>query len=654
MKFKKNNWLNIILTSILYSDNSKKKLSLDNDLYMKINNNFKLKIVDYKEILHYLNINEKFVKYYLYYLFLPKFIEKLGMSYLILDYYKDDFYMNICQDQIYNKDYIEYNIPNNDKYRDNIKNLENNPDYLIINLWTGIYEKSSYANNIELICKFMPTLAKILNLKTYKIKTKGLSDYKNEIIFNNEKYKLDSCILENDNGIMTGITYKKNKYIYAINSENESKFIKYDWDITAKNGYKTLIYIRSSNIKNKIIVKSNDKLLLEQNSINVKLLKEELMQVKDNDKSQYKQLKVFIKYLKKEVKTKEGIKKMKEGIKKTKEGIKKTKEGIKMTKEDYINEIKKQYPYYVSLNKYKLEELKKIYDRVCNNIYINFDGLNSCYVDSLMVSLFNTKNDMIKKILLGSPIKYYEKCPKLLDYGNQIREELIKIYDTISLQKKNSDLYKCRNFRLLMQKYYTSYKKYVNKKYDVIEWTETQNDYADILSFFAIIFDIPDVLKYKLNDRIELKYFVDLFSLDELLATDKIYIRDFYPKYERTFESENKYGIIEKFTKKIEYVSAPFLFILFNRIYLEEKLETKIIPILKLKLKENQNNLYLNSIIIHQGEKNNGHYTCLYECKGIWYEYDDMNVRNITIIGSLDDIIANDNYTENITGLFYC
>ena len=62
----------------------------------------------------------------------------------------------------------------------------------------------------------------------------------------------------------------------------------------------------------------------------------------------------------------------------------------------------------------------------------------------------------------------------------------------------------------------------------------------------------------------------------------------------------------------------------------------------------------MNSIIIHQGGKNYGHYTCLYECKGIWYEYDDMNVSNINIIGTLEDIIKNDNYTENITGLFYC
>jgi hypothetical protein len=94
----------------------------------------------------------------------------------------------------------------------------------------------------------------------------------------------------------------------------------------------------------------------------------------------------------------------------------------KMTKEDYIKIIKKQYPYYVYLNKYKIDELKEISERVCNNIYINYDGYNSCYIDSLMVALFNTKNDMIRKILLDAPLKYYDNCPELLDSGNEIRE----------------------------------------------------------------------------------------------------------------------------------------------------------------------------------------------------------------------------------------
>ena len=646
MKYKKTNWINIILTCILYSDYSKTKLisKYRNDLFQKLNNNFKLTTKTYKEIFKHLNLNEKFIKTYLYYLFLPKFIEKLELSYIILDYYKNNFYVNISENQIFNKDYIEYKF-------DNLKNITSdiNPDYLIINLWTGSYQKTSYTYNIDLISQYIPQLAEILTLKNYN---KTIEDFKDEIIFNNDTYKLDSYILENNKEITAGITYNKNKYIYSINyndDKNKPKFIKYDWNFINKNGYKTLIYIKISNNKKKletnkknIIIKKQSKKnlrdIIKSLNIEIKIFKENLKDNR-NENGKYKQMKIFYKYLR------DKYKEIGDN--------KKTEKITKMTKEDYIKIIKKQYPYYVYLNKYKIGELKEISERVCNNIYINYDGNNSCYIDSLMVSLFNTKNDIIRKILLDAPLNYYEKCPKLLDYGNDIREELIKIYITISMQKKNSQITKCTNFRLLMQKYYNAYKKNVNKKYDIIEWTKTQNDYSDILTFLPIIFRIPNILKYKINNRIEERYFVDLFPVDELLKTDKIYIKDFYPKYTKIMEYENSKNELKYHKDNIEYLSSKFLFILINRKILAEKLETKIIPALKLKLIENPYNLYLNSIIIHQGGNDGGHFICLYECKGIWYEYNDLNVSNKYVIGTLEDIINNDYYTENIVGLFY-
>ena len=60
-------------------------------------------------------------------------------------------------------------------------------------------------------------------------------------------------------------------------------------------------------------------------------------------------------------------------------------------------------------------------------------------------------------------------------------------------------------------------------------------------------------------------YFIENDYLHKL-NSDKILIKDFYPKYERTFESENEYGEIEIFKKRIEYLAAPFLFILYLHI----------------------------------------------------------------------------------------
>jgi hypothetical protein len=144
IKYKKNNWINIILTAILYSDNSKKKLisKSNNSLLKIINNNFKLTIANYNDILREFKSNKKFLKYFL---FLPKFLKKLDMSYITLDYYKNNFYLNLNENLSYNKDYIKFNFDSNI----DISLYSNNPDYIIINLWTGDYENSSYANHLD-------------------------------------------------------------------------------------------------------------------------------------------------------------------------------------------------------------------------------------------------------------------------------------------------------------------------------------------------------------------------------------------------------------------------------------------------------------------------------------------------------------------------
>ena len=414
---------------------------------------------------------------------------------------------------------------------------------------------------------------------------------------NIDKYKLDSYI-----------TYDNNCYI-TINNELDLKSLKQ---------YKLLIFVLN---KNNGYIKKLKKIIKK---------KEDYIQLL-NDKKEINKVKMEIKQYNDILLT-----------------IKK-----KLIKKDYISLIKKNYPYYVYLNKYTLEELKQIYNRKCDNINIYYDGKNSCYIDSLMVALFNKKNTNIEEILFKSQVKDYNN-DNLKLIGTDIKTELFKLYKKISLQDVNEDINKCINLRKLFQNYITIYRKKVNRKYDKIEWTKSQNDYTDILTFLQIIFNIPDTLKYSRNNIIENRYFLDVFPLDLFLnAYDVLYIKDYYPKYTSTFSYIGDDNIERDYTNKIEYLSTPLLFIQFNRIYEGEKLETKIIPILKLKLKENKYPLYLNAILIQQyGTVDFGHYICLYECNNIWYEFDDLKRKNIKI-GSFNKILENDNYTRNITGLYY-
>ena len=484
------------------------------------------------------------------------------------------------------------------------------PDYIII-------------DKDEIMIDFITSSVSIEKKFNITYKFDGNDNKKdNELLFNGFKYKLDSYIIDDNNYYIT----KKDKL--------SLKHLK---------KYKLLIYVLDTQKK---IITSTSKSTSNETNVSTKNDKK--------DKNDIKKIKEIIKKKHQEIKeldNKKDINKLKIEIKHYDDILITLK--TTLTKKDYITLIKQKYPYYVYLDKYTLEQLKKIYNRKCNNIDIYYDGANSCYIDSLMVALFNKQNLTIEEILFNSSVNHYNN-DDLKNIGNDIKKELFKLYKKISFQDVNQDLNKCINLRKLFQDYINIYRRKVNKKYDKIEWTYTQNDYSDIITFLQIIFNIPDTLKYSRNNIIENRYFLDVFPLDLFInAYDILYVKDYYPKYTSSFSYIDDNNKEKEYTNKIEYISTPLLFIQFNRIYNGEKLDTKIIPILKLILKGNKYPLYLNAILIQTyGSVNSGHYICLYECNNIWYEFDDLKKKNVKI-GSFDKILDNEDYTRNITGLYY-
>lgn len=505
------------------------------------------------------------------------------------------------------KSYISLIKINKKYYLRKLNKKIKTPDYLLI-------------DNDEIMIDFIKSSSSIERKFNITYKFDGTDNKKNnELLFNGIKYKLDSYIT------------KDNSYYITKNDKLSLKHI---------NEYKLLIYILDTH--NKIITPIST----TPTPISSKSHK------KDN--SYIKKIKTIIKKKQQEIKhldNKKDITKLKNEIKQYEDILITLKTNL--TKNDYITLIKQKYPHYVYLDKYTLEQLKKIYNGKCNNIDIYYDGANSCYIDSLMVALFNKENVVIEEILFKSSVNDYNN-DDLKIIGNNIKKELFKLYQKISFQDVNQDINKCINLRKLFQDYINIYIRKVNKKYDKIEWTKTQNDYTDVLIFFQIIFNIPDTLKYRRNNIIENRYFLDVFPLDLFInAYDVLYVKDYYPKYTTTFSYTDDDDIEQEYTNKNELISTPLLFIQFNRIYQGHKLATKIIPMLKLKLKENKYYLYLNAILIQKyGDANFGHYICLYECNNIWYEFDDLKKKN-TKIGPFDIILENEDYTRNITGLYY-
>lgn len=306
---------------------------------------------------------------------------------------------------------------------------------------------------------------------------------------------------------------------------------------------------------------------------------------------------------------------------------------------------------------------RSILNSNCKDIYIKWSN-NSCYMDSLLVALFNKKSKIIEDLIFRSDINDYNS-PKLAKIGLKIREELLQIYKIISNQLVLTTKYTCDNLRILLDSYYKTLQKHkldagvFIDKHD--NWVISQLDINDFFEFILKIFRIRDnTLKIRDGNNIIYSNFKSLIPIDFIVNKTKLKIRDIYPKYILKYKLDKNNVYIDDsgvkhnyFTKKYEILKGNLLFIAIYRNIGTIKNRIKIIPCELLKLKENNFNLYLSAIIIHYGENtNSGHYITLFKCNDIWFEYNDMN-KNIKQIGKLKNIITIPEYTSNIIGIIY-
>ena len=286
-------WLNAIIMSILYSKYSRKLLLktkllssrkepfaellyklLKKDKSVKIDfNNFN-KLKPTEVLFTSLGLNPGLIAYiykYSWYswLFIIHFFRYIKTTYLALDYYKDNLYFGVRTNlNLYiENNKIVYNVyqQSNNKYAEKAYNLlikENpHPNYITVNVWNPETHNAAYVQFLNFILS-KENVEEKLNLDSYKsIKYEGIKELKEEIIYNNYKYKLDSIILDDyktmsDNSEITsgnrygmvGITNDKDvKYAYNAQSRiidyteynliylNANKILpceytEYDWD----------------------------------------------------------------------------------------------------------------------------------------------------------------------------------------------------------------------------------------------------------------------------------------------------------------------------------------------------------------------------------------------------------------------------------------
>lgn len=328
----------------------------------------------------------------------------------------------------------------------------------------------------------------------------------------------------------------------------------------------------------------------------------------------------------------------------------------------------------------KLNENNSAY-KVCDRITQLLNENNSCYLDSLLIALFHKNNKLIYDIFFNSPINHKEMLI-INKKAIEIRNELHDIYLFIS-NKKNESRY-CKNIRKMFNDYKNIYQNtFPDRHIEDNNWQLHQSEPIQVLQFLNIIFNFPvtsqySIYKWGTNDKLtkdklkgilsspyisyahEKSIFMSSIDMEDLYEKYSVKIKDFYPDKINIvhFDNDNLWHPIknQKYNTKIQktsYTKSKLLFIHINRLRSNfEKIFTKVIPVDYIEIKNNK--LELQSIIVHLGNGNRGHYICLIKCNKIWYEYNDLH-KKLRHIGSLKDLVNHENglYISNSTDMIY-
>lgn len=283
--------------------------------------------------------------------------------------------------------------------------------------------------------------------------------------------------------------------------------------------------------------------------------------------------------------TRKSKRKVKSKSRKTKRKSRKTKRKVKSTRKTV-----RQPTRTVSQKKQKKQENKVIKG-------LSWVG-NSCYIDSVFVSLFAAPNNFVDENILNKelkidPINSMFKCnndsKEDLQTRQNIQEELRQLVEKIR-NPKGVDSINCTNFRNLIKRCKTSNK---NLKF----YSTRTQDPVEFLEYLCNIFNI------NFNA-----------SFNELPIG---YLSISYPEFK-------VYTFDRRVHRKASWTPPMTL----NNLNL---------------------NLNLNAVVTHTP----GHYTCFFRLKNVWYFYNDYPKPVIKHIGSYNELLKHSQINVKTNGVLY-
>jgi hypothetical protein len=284
------------------------------------------------------------------------------------------------------------------------------------------------------------------------------------------------------------------------------------------------------------------------------------------------------------------------------------------------------------------------------NIGLLTNNKNSCYLDSILISLMHVPNLIIDNIL-NCRIKDY-KIDKINNISIEVQKQLNEIYDFIHSGKNRMV---CSSIRNLFNKFYIAYKKDINKKQEKINWLSGQQEPSDVIEILNKMFNLShdtiyqETINKSTPNKVSALFNDFNIELSDLLNNKKININDYLPIHKSNFTNNNNRNI----NKTKEYLKSKGLFINIRRGYIEDHIEeksfTSVYPSEFIKI--NNDTLYLMSMIIHYGDNiHSGHYISYIKHNDSWYIYDDTK-DDLEYVGDFKNI--NKEIYNNVVSFVY-
>jgi len=344
----------------------------------------------------------------------------------------------------------------------------------------------------------------------------------------------------------------------------------------------------------------------------------------------------------------------------------------------------------------------------CDKLGGLLNDLQSCYLDSTLLSLFFTDNDYVKKNILDVDLKKLNiikkkdtpfeaiiplaSLPKLYAITESIQKDLKVLRDSIHEGK----VVVCTLLRQHLGDHQKIYETEVGPL-SSINWKNDQQEPLDVMVRLDTIFSLPDPAIISLSSygtnlkkdftpenltlvtheerKHTFKVLVDAFEIGQIekgkvVPLNGVLNLDQFISQTKVvpLEACNYFISADKkkaFSTRIEiltFLGSPLLYVHLGRVVDQSliggsgktKLTTKIIPPPKIKMSKGKD-LELSSMIIHHGLASGGHYTGYLNCQGIWYYYNDVGYIKLVKIGDYEKLMKDKGpeIFANATDYFY-